>query len=171
MLVSGAVCAPLKWNSGAEGRLSAGAKIGYLPESLATYRLLDESASRSSATPRTIRFELSDSEMKLYLCDKYGLPESVRRNREAEWCRAALELAFYEGNGDLAVEARRLKRILSVKEWLWYGGARSVGIKSLLMAAGRCCKSIHAECDQLTDSADSRCRLRQDGLARSLPSS
>jgi glycosyltransferase involved in cell wall biosynthesis len=118
--------------------ISTRAKIGYLTESLATYRLQDESASRSSVPHRTIRFELSDCEMKLYLCEKHGLPESVRRNREVEWCRAALKLALYEGNGDLAVEARRIKRNLSVKEWLWYGGARSVGFKRLLMAAVRC---------------------------------
>jgi glycosyltransferase involved in cell wall biosynthesis len=119
--------------------VSTRAKIGYLPESLATYRQLGESASRSGEAQRTIRFELSDCEMKLYLCDKHGLPESVRRNREVEWCRAALKLAFYEGNGDLAIEARRLKKTLSVKEWLWYGGGRSVGIKRLLLAAARCC--------------------------------
>ena len=114
------------------------AKIGYLPESMATYRLQDESASRSSVLNRTIRFDLSDSEMKLYLCDKHNLPESVRRNREAEWCRCALKLAFVEGNGDLASEARRrLKRNLSARERMWYWGARSAGFKRLVIAVGR----------------------------------
>ena len=118
--------------------VSTRAKIGYLPESLATYRQLDESASRSSEAQRTIRFELSDCEMKLYLCNKHGLPESVRRDRELVWCKVALQLAFREGNGDLAGEARRLKRVLSAKEWLWYAGARSAAIRRLLMAAVRC---------------------------------
>jgi glycosyltransferase involved in cell wall biosynthesis len=117
--------------------MSTCAKIGYLPESLATYRQLQESASRSSMPLRTARFELADSEMTLYLCDKHGLPESVRRSREITWRATALKLAFYEGNADLAVEARRVKGILSIRDWLWYAGARSGAIQRLLLAALR----------------------------------
>ena len=53
--------------------ISTRARIGYLPQSLATYRLRDESASRSSNPHKNARFEMSDSEMKLYLCNKHGL--------------------------------------------------------------------------------------------------
>jgi glycosyltransferase involved in cell wall biosynthesis len=119
--------------------LAAVSKIGYIPESLATYRLLPESASRSKDRQRTFRFELSDCEMKLYLCDKYKLPASVRRNRELAWCEKALRQAFHEQNAQQALEVRKKMGSFTFKEWLFYLGARHKLAHSVLrvVAIGR----------------------------------
>jgi glycosyltransferase involved in cell wall biosynthesis len=100
-------------------------ELAYIPESLATYRLLEKSASRTKDPKESCRFEISDSEMKIYLCDKYKLPEHVRRKREIAWCESSLRLAFHERNGDLARQVLEKKRNLGWKEWLWYYGARN----------------------------------------------
>ncbi len=114
--------------------VSTRAKIGYLEESLATYRMLDESGSRTLSRSRACRFQLSDFEMKMYLCDKYGLPESVRRDLELRWCRTSLQRGFFDRDGEIVEHARRRKGSLTMKEWLWYLGARHGLLNRLLMA-------------------------------------
>ena len=98
--------------------------IAYIPESLATYRLLDESASRSKDRKKSWRFEQSDCEMKLYLCDKYDLSKGIRRERELAWCKHSLRLAFHEGKASLAQEVKEKKGSLTLREWFLYVGAR-----------------------------------------------
>jgi len=100
-------------------------RIGYIPESLATYRLLNESASRSTDKSKAFRFELSHIEMQLYLCDKHKLHSNVRSGPESAWCYYSLRKAFHERNAELALTARRAKPALTWKEWLLYLGARS----------------------------------------------
>lgn len=118
--------------------MALAAKIGFLPESLATYRLLPNSASRSRDRSRAFRFELSDCEMKLYLCDKHKLPASTRINRELAWCRASLTQAFHERNIELANQARARQGKLSLKQWLYYLGAKYTLIHSGLRVAALC---------------------------------
>lgn len=100
-------------------------EIGFIPESMATYRLLQESASRSKDLRKSCLFEMSDSEMKMYLCDKYKLNGNIRRNREWAWCNSALRLAYHDRNAALALEVRKKKPQFTWKEWLWYYGARN----------------------------------------------
>jgi glycosyltransferase involved in cell wall biosynthesis len=118
--------------------MALAAKIGFLPESLATYRLLPNSASRSRDRSKVFRFELSDCEMKLYLCDKHKLPASARMDRELAWCRVTLRQAFHERNAALANEARARQRNLSLKQWLLYLGAKYQLIHSGLRIAAFC---------------------------------
>jgi glycosyltransferase involved in cell wall biosynthesis len=105
--------------------LSLLSEVSYMPESLATYRVLDESASKSKDFKKNLRFLISVFEMRLYLFDKYKLSENIRRKEEAGWCDASLRLAFYDRNAKLASEVRKKKQTFTWKEWLRYFGAKN----------------------------------------------
>jgi glycosyltransferase involved in cell wall biosynthesis len=104
--------------------LSAISEVSYIPESLATYRILPESASRSKDLKKSLRFWKSACEMRLYLCDKYKLSEIIRNKVESFWCDCSLRLAFIERNGKLAFEVKKKKQKFTWKEWLRYLGAK-----------------------------------------------
>lgn len=70
-------------------------KIGYLPEVLGTYRVLEQSASHFSEGKGKLRFERSAYKVSTYFCDRYGsaLPRNVLRsgysfNMFMYFCRA-----------------------------------------------------------------------------------
>jgi glycosyltransferase involved in cell wall biosynthesis len=108
--------------------LAAISGVSYIPESLGTYRFREESASRSKDPIKYFRFWKSVYECKLYLCDKYNLSESVRREYEATWCDRALRLAFHERNVALALEVKKKKQTFTWEEWLQYVGAKYLAI-------------------------------------------
>jgi glycosyltransferase involved in cell wall biosynthesis len=112
-------------------------KVSYYPESLATYRIHDESATRSRDPKRVARFQQNASEMKLYLCDKHGLSASIRRRFESDWCNSSLFLAFFERNAALAEEVRK-KKTFTFKEWLLYYGAKNLMLNHFLRLAALC---------------------------------
>jgi glycosyltransferase involved in cell wall biosynthesis len=101
-------------------------EVSYLPESLGTYRVLDESASRTRDIRKSLRFWRSASDMMFYLCDKHQLTESIRRQVESDWCDRSLRLAFHERNADLALEVKKKKQRFTWKEWIRYYGARNL---------------------------------------------
>lgn len=104
--------------------MAARSELHFMPESTATHIITDESASRSQDRKKAARFAVSGAELLLYLCDKYHLPENIRRKHELNWYSHTLELAFHAGDAELAAEVRRRKRMLTWKEWLRYCGAR-----------------------------------------------
>lgn len=99
--------------------------VSYYPESMATYRILDESATRSKIPAKPALFCQSACEMRLYLCDKYKLTEDIRRKVESNWYDNSLRLAFHTGNEELAEEVRKRKKTFTWEEWLRYYGARN----------------------------------------------
>ena len=110
-------------------------KVTYIPETMATYRVLDESASRSKDDRKTLRFMKSISDIKLYLCDKYSLSDELRRMEESTWYDRAMRLSFHERNAELAVEVRRKKKKLNWKEWTRYYGARNTACHYIYQVA------------------------------------
>ncbi len=106
--------------------LSLISTVSYYPESLATYCIHDESATRSRDRAKTARFCKSASEIKLYLCDKHSLPANVRKAVELEWCESSLRTAFHTRDRQLAEDVRKKKGTFTGKEWLRYYGARNI---------------------------------------------
>ena len=115
--------------------LSMVSEIVYIPESLATYRVLSESASNSRDEKRKCRFNKSNADVKLYLCKKYNLDEKYRIKIESDWYYHALRLAFYERNAVLAEEVKYKKRTFTLKEWLQYYGAKNMLIHNAYRGA------------------------------------
>ena len=98
--------------------MSTMAHLHYIPESLATHIITDESATRSKNVKKRLRFEISGAELDLYLCKKYNLSSSVRNMHEADWCDSSLRLAFHSRNAALAEEVRGKKKTFTSKEWI-----------------------------------------------------
>jgi glycosyltransferase involved in cell wall biosynthesis len=104
--------------------IAAHSKIHYMPESLATYRVLDESVSRSKDRKKTLQFGISSAEMRLYLCEKHRLPEHIKKLQEKNWRNKSLQLAFIERRRDLAELVRQRSSAFSIKDWFWYQGTQ-----------------------------------------------
>ncbi len=108
--------------------LSLISEVSYIPESLATYRVLDESASRSKDPRKVMEFYRSVHEMRLYLYNKHKLSENTRRRIVSDLSDVSLRLAFHERNTGLALEVKKKKQTFTWKEWLQYFGARYIAI-------------------------------------------
>lgn len=104
--------------------LSMISEVTYIPETLAVYRVLGESASRSKDPKKNLHFAKSIFEIKSYLCEKYNLSENRRKMALSSWCDSSLRFAFLERNTDLALEVRKKKQTFTWKEWLRYFGAK-----------------------------------------------
>ena len=115
--------------------LSLISEVIYMPECFATYRCIDESASNSLDARKRMRFSISVAEMKLYLCDKHKLPESLRRKVEMIWCEKCLYLAFYDRNTELALKVKKRKKTFTCKEWLRFFGAKYLLVQYAYLAA------------------------------------
>jgi len=107
-------------------------QIHFLKESLATYRILEESVTQSRNIINRLRFLVSDYEMYLYLCEKHNLPEWLKQKYLRKWCRHALQLAFYEHRPGLAESVVKKLDNLSVKESIWYMGIKHPGMRILI---------------------------------------
>lgn len=101
-------------------------EVVYIPECLATYRIIDESATHTADPRRVLLFWISLSEMELYLCEKHKLSENIRRRAELVWLDKSLQLAFHDRNSKLALEVKKKKKRFTWIEWLRYFGARNV---------------------------------------------
>jgi glycosyltransferase involved in cell wall biosynthesis len=115
--------------------MAARAGVHFIPESLSTYTLTEESTTRSRDFTRSPRLQIADAELNLYLCEKYNLPPHVRDEMTSMLCNGKLRLAFHERSPELAEEARRMKKSLAFKEWLLYQGAKSGSLYEVLRLA------------------------------------
>ncbi len=121
------------------------AKVHFIPESLATHVLSDESATRSKDVRKVLRFSISGAELSLYLSEKYNVPGEIRRKHVEQWCNASLRLAFETMNAGLAEEVRKRKNGFTWIEWLRYYGARNRPIHYFYRAGARAAKLAKRE--------------------------
>jgi glycosyltransferase involved in cell wall biosynthesis len=117
--------------------LSLVGDVIYMPESLATYRVNDESASHSRDPRKHLLFWKSVCEMKMYLCDKHHLSKDLRRTSESLWREKSIQLAFLNRDSILASEVRRKNEKFTWKERLWYYGAKSAAAYYLVRIVTR----------------------------------
>ncbi len=104
------------------------ARTHYIPESLATYTITDESASRSKDIRKTLRFYISCDDLFIYLSNKYNVPAELKNEHEANRLDHMLRLAFYTRDASLAEEVRQQQKTLTWKEWMRYYGARNLAV-------------------------------------------
>ena len=74
--------------------ISCIAQVHYMDESLATYQMREESSTQSLDKIKSLNFLISDSEMYLYLCNKYNLPSNIRINHEKNGDATLYNLLF-----------------------------------------------------------------------------
>ena len=84
--------------------------------------------NRAQTIGRAIRSVLVQDflalEIYLYLCDKHSLPGYVKVPYENNWRRGSLKLAFFEKRLGLAESVKKQYPELSLKDWVWYWGAK-----------------------------------------------
>jgi glycosyltransferase involved in cell wall biosynthesis len=105
--------------------MAAISKLHYIPESMAIYNVRDESVSWSRNKNKSLRYLVSTAEMFIYLCNKYNLPESIRKRQERTFHDASLRLAFYNKNRELADNIVSGMPSLDWKNFLYYWGMRN----------------------------------------------
>jgi len=105
--------------------------VHYIPESLATYNITDESATRSKDITKPVRLQIADAELGLYLCNKYNLPSNIRNKKEASRFNGLMRLAFHTRNAELAEEVRKKKKTITWKELFLYYGAKNLAFHYL----------------------------------------
>lgn len=101
------------------------ARLHYIPESLSTYSITGESATRSKDIRKVLLFEISNADLMVYLGKKYGIPPDIVEKHEDYKHNLLLRLAYYTKNAELAEKSIRQKNNLNWKDWLRYKGATS----------------------------------------------
>ena len=99
-------------------------KFYYIPLSLATHRITEESATRSKNKINALRFRLSGNELLQYLCDKYALSAEHKKTIKIDWKNISLTMAFHSRNSDMADRVRKEKIKFTFKNWVEYLGAK-----------------------------------------------
>lgn len=98
-------------------------KVRYIPAPLATYRVLNESASRTNDIIKLLRFYRSVCDVRLYLIEKYKLPSSFREKEMESWLDNTFRLALFEHNPVLAKAAKKKCKNFTIKYRIFYAGA------------------------------------------------
>jgi glycosyltransferase involved in cell wall biosynthesis len=80
-------------------------KVGYLPESMATYRHLHESASHSKNPARELAWTESCAELHDHLCALYRVDDATRARIRDKWVHSRLAAAFRANDRDAALRA------------------------------------------------------------------
>jgi glycosyltransferase involved in cell wall biosynthesis len=104
--------------------MSTKTRFHYIPESLATHIITEESATRSKDITKALRFIISGAEMKLYLCSKYNFPQRMRDRYENVWNSFSLRLALHSRDVGLADEVRSRQKTFALGDWFRYFGAK-----------------------------------------------
>ncbi len=73
--------------------------------------------------------------LRLYLCNKYNLPQHLKDKYERHFDDCSLRRAFHSRSEKLADEVRRKKTAFTCEEWLLYYGAKNSIIYYFLRAA------------------------------------
>jgi glycosyltransferase involved in cell wall biosynthesis len=86
--------------------LATRSKLKLLESITATYRCLEESASRSKSNEKTLDFACSAFEIKNHFADKYHISDKIRRQYSLDFFCDELFLAFLVNRTELINQAR-----------------------------------------------------------------
>jgi glycosyltransferase involved in cell wall biosynthesis len=114
------------------------ASVHYIPESMSTYRVTEESATRSKDMEKVARFKVSVPEIMIYLCKKYNLPSDIRLRFEENRNSSLLNLAFHTMNEELAEELMKTKDRWSYLELLKYYSIKNILLYKIFYTAWKC---------------------------------
>lgn len=112
-------------------------EIRYIDESLAARAILPESATQSKSQANRLRFWISSSLMRLYLCDKYSLSIEIRKPHERLWRRRSLKLALIENDESLADRVKIVAPDFDTKDYILYWAAKCQPLGALFRALPR----------------------------------
>ncbi len=125
------------------GLISRG-KTRYIPESLATYRVLAESASRSGSHVRQQRFYRSAVELRLHLAKKHGLHESEVTQYRQKLANQDLVLALLSADKELGDTGYRSLETVTLRHWLLFLASRNILLNRIVLLAWRMKRRLYA---------------------------
>jgi glycosyltransferase involved in cell wall biosynthesis len=128
--------------------MAAKSRLHFIPASLATHIITEESATRSKHVRKILRFEISGAELQLYLCSKYNLPRWLRDKYDMNLAESSLLLALHDRNTKLADEIRDKKKKMTLKEWAQYFGANSLAMHYMYRGAASVLDSFRKKHDE-----------------------
>jgi glycosyltransferase involved in cell wall biosynthesis len=109
--------------------------IHFIPDSMSTYRLTEESATRSKDIKKVLRLHESAAELMVYMCKKYNFPSEIVCKYEKNRQNILLKLSCYTRNAGLAENLKKIKDRWSYLEWLRYYGAKNVLFYNIYLVA------------------------------------
>lgn len=102
--------------------ISFHSKVHYFDEVFATYRLLNESASRTSSPAKKYNYFKNLYKIKLIYLEKYNCNNKIKNELEEDYYRNLMKMAFLLNDNSLAKESydflKEKKLIISSKELL-----------------------------------------------------
>ena len=102
--------------------ISFHSKVHYFDEVFATYRLLNESASRTSSAAKKYNYFKNLYKIKLIYLEKYNCNDKIKNELEEDYYRNLMKMAFLLNDNSLAKESydflKEKKLIISSKELL-----------------------------------------------------
>jgi glycosyltransferase involved in cell wall biosynthesis len=111
-------------------------KVKYLPDVLATYQVLPESATQSRDPARVLRFALSAKDVLDHYIEKYGCSAEARIAAKTRSAFHLLRCAYRAGDVQVAIDAlreyRRLAARIPLEGRFCYWGSRSPKSKALI---------------------------------------
>lgn len=116
--------------------ITAHSKAHYFDEVFATYRLLNESASRTASPEKKLRYHQGLYRVKQWYMKKYACSEEAQVKITEYYYRGLLAIAYNLGNAVLAKESmaylKQAHRKITAKEKLLYAGACYKPVRTLL---------------------------------------
>ena len=125
------------------GLISRG-KTYFFPESLATYRFLPESASRSRSYIQQQRFYRSAADLMLHLAKKHGLPESEVGYHKQKLANQDLVLALLSADKELGDTGYRSLETVTLRHWLLFLASRNILLNRIVLLAWRMKRRLYA---------------------------
>jgi glycosyltransferase involved in cell wall biosynthesis len=111
-------------------------KVYYFDEVFATYRLLNESASRTTSPEKKINFLKKLYELKQSYMNKYKCDETTRTNLEVDHYKNLIKMAYNLNNHSLAVESINILKAkgvkITVKEHLMLISTKNKSLRRLI---------------------------------------
>jgi hypothetical protein len=102
--------------------------LHYIDESMATHVITSESATRSNDLEKVLRFEISRTQLAVYICNKYNLSSSVKSRYENYMYDLLLRLSCHTRDGEMADKLKNINVINNYKKWFRYFGAKNAYI-------------------------------------------
>ena len=124
------------------GLISCG-KTHHIAESLATYRILPESASRSRSNVLQQRFYRSAVDLRLQLARKHGLPESEVTHYKQKLAHQDLVLALLTADKQLGETGYRSLEAPTLRHKLLFLASRNVLLNRIVRLAWRVKRRVH----------------------------
>jgi len=113
--------------------LSKHTKFGYIDESLATYRIIDNSLGHPTTIKKRFAFLESYFKVKQYFINKYGCSNNIQKQINEEYHLKRLKLAFATYNKDIAFASFNSITQKKFDYWFYYMGSKSKLINKIVL--------------------------------------